>query len=493
MSIATLLEMAAEAMPDREAVVCGDQRLTYPELFDKAKAAAAQIKAAGAGFAGYLAVNSPAAPIGLFGAALAGVPYCPINYRLTAEEIGALLARIAPAMLVCDAVYLKGVDKPDGVIPVEAAQFPAAGGALDEPVEGEVAVQLFTSGTTGKPKAALLTNDNLMSYILGSVEFMSADETDTALVAAPPYHVAGVAGLLSAIYSGRKMVFLPNFDAHEWLRLAKEERVTNAMVVPTMLQRIVDALEAGETAGVSPSLRAIAYGGGKCPLPVIEKAMKLFPGVDFTNAYGLTETSSTICLLSPDDHRAAAESHDSKVRRRLGSVGRPLPSIELEVRDEHGHPAPQGVPGIVFVRGGQVAGSYREQGDLRDESGWFCTRDHGWLDEDGYLFLEGRADDVIVRGGENISPGEIEEVLLQHPAVKDAAVVGVPDEAWGEGVAAAVVLGRAASTEELQAWVKARLRSSRVPQLIKVMDELPYNDTGKLLRRVVKADLAGQA
>jgi acyl-CoA synthetase (AMP-forming)/AMP-acid ligase II len=287
------------------------------------------------------------------------------------------------------------------------------------------------------------------------------------------------------------MVFLPNFEPREWLRLAKAERITNAMVVPTMLQRIVEALEAGDTAGVSPSLRAVSYGGGKCPLSVIEKAMQLLPGVDFTNAYGLTETSSTICLLSPDDHRAAASSDDPKIRRRLSSVGQPLPSIELEVRDEHGHAAPVGVPGLVFVRGGQVAGSYREQGDLRDESGWFCTRDHGFLDDEGYLFLEGRADDVIVRGGENISPGEIEEVLLLHPAVKDAAVVGVPDEAWGEGVAAAVVLSEPTPIAELQDWVKASLRSSRVPQLVRVMDELPYNETGKLLRRVVKAELAG--
>ena len=491
MSIATLLEMAADAMPDREAVVCGEVRLTYPALLEQAQRAAAKIKAAGAEFAGYLAVNSPAAPITMFGAALAGASYCPINYRLTADEISALVARIAPAVLVSDPVYLKGVDKPANVVALDTASFPTADAeAIVEAAEGEVAVQLFTSGTTGKPKAALLTHDNLMSYILGSVEFMSADEDDAILVAAPPYHVAGVAGLLSSIYSGRKMVFLPNFEPREWLRLAKEERITNAMVVPTMLQRIVDALEAGDTAGVSPSLRAISYGGGKCPLSVIEKAMQLLPGVDFTNAYGLTETSSTICLLSPDDHRAAASSDDPKVRRRLSSVGQPLPSIELEVRDEHGHPAPVGVPGLVFVRGGQVAGSYREQGDLRDESGWFCTRDHGFLDEEGYLFLEGRADDVIVRGGENISPGEIEEVLLQHPAVKDAAVVGVPDEAWGEGVAAAVVLSAPTPIAELQDWVKASLRSSRVPQLVRVMDELPYNETGKLLRRVVKEQLA---
>ncbi|HEY3697317.1 class I adenylate-forming enzyme family protein [Phenylobacterium sp.] len=490
MSIATLLEMAAEAMPDREAVVCGGLRLTYAGLLERSRRAAAQIVAAGAGYAGYLAVNGPAAPVTLFGAALAGVPYSPLNYRLTGEELSALLARIDPALLVCDPAYLKGVQAPAGVTPVDAASFPAPGEGLAEAVESAVAVQLFTSGTTGQPKAALLSHDNLMSYILGTVEFMAAEEDEATLVAAPPYHIAGVAGLLSSIYAGRKMVFLPNFDPKEWIRLTNEERITNAFVVPTMLQRIVEVLDSGAGAGVAPSLRAVAYGGGKAPLSVIERAMALFPGVDFTNAYGLTETSSTICLLGPDDHRAAAVSEQAEVRRRLGSVGRPLPSIELEVRDDHGHPAPPGVPGLIFVRGGQVAGEYREQGDLRDADGWFCTRDHGWLDDEGFLFLEGRADDVIVRGGENISPGEIEDVLLRHPAVRDAAVVGVPDVAWGEAVAAAVVLSAPVTTEELQAWVKASLRSSRAPQVVRVLDSLPYNETGKLLRRVVREILA---
>jgi long-chain acyl-CoA synthetase len=491
MSIATLLEMAAEAMPDREAVVCGDLRLTYAQLLQHARGAAAQIAAAGAEYCGYLAVNGPAAPVALFGAALAGAPYSPLNYRLTGEELSALLARIDPALLVCDPAYIKGVTASAGIRTVEVAAFLAAdGGAAPAPHETATAVQLFTSGTTGQPKAALLSHDNLMSYILGTVEFMAAEEEEATLVAAPPYHIAGVAGLLSSIYAGRKMVFLPNFDAHEWIRLTNAERITNAFVVPTMLQRIVDALDAGDGAGVSPTLRAVAYGGGKCPLSVIERAMVLFKGVDFTNAYGLTETSSTICLLAPDDHRAAAGSDRPEIRRRLGSVGRPLPSIELEVRDDHGHPVTPGVPGLIFVRGGQVAGEYREQGDLRDSDGWFCTRDHGWQDEEGFLFLEGRADDVIVRGGENISPGEIEDVLLRHPAVRDVAVVGVPDESWGEAVAAAVVLSAPVSTEELQAWVKASLRSSRAPQVVRVMDSLPYNDTGKLLRRVVRAAFA---
>ncbi len=230
------------------------------------------------------------------------------------------------------------------------------------------------------------------------------------------------------------------------------------------------------------------------PLPVIERAMRLFPGVDFTNAYGLTETSSTLSLLGPDDHRRAATSDDPAVRRRLASVGRPLPAVEVEIRDAEGRAVAAGERGEIHVRGEQVSGEYLGRGSLLDAEGWFPTRDGGSLDPDGYLFLEGRVDDVIVRGGENMSPGEIEDVLYEHDAVLDCAVVGVPDEEWGEAVAAAVVLaaGRTASEAELQQWVKERLRSSRVPQRVAFVIELPYNETGKLLRRVVRDRLAAE-
>lgn len=228
------------------------------------------------------------------------------------------------------------------------------------------------------------------------------------------------------------------------------------------------------------------------PLPVIEKAMRFFPKADFTNAYGLTETSSTISVLTPDDHREAATSDDPAARRRLVSVGRPLPTLEVEIRDEDGKPVAANERGEICVRGEQVSGEYLGRGSLLSDDGWFATRDGGSLDQEGYLFVEGRIDDVIVRGGENLSPGEIEDVLLEHAAVSDAAVVGIPDEQWGEGVAAVVVLelDATASVAELQAWVKERLRSSRVPQRIEFRDELPYNETGKLLRRQVRAELS---
>lgn len=497
MNIFMLLEMAADAMPDRVAVISGDESLTYADLMQAARGAAALAIESGASRLAFLDISGPAAPIALFGAALAGIPYVPINYRLTGPEIAALLDRVAPALLVSDRT-----DVPAGITAIGTARFmeraSAGGGAGDggdlvAPDEDRgIAVELFTSGTTGVPKAAILRHDNLLAYILGTIEFMSADEDDAAIVTVPPYHIAGISAVLSSVYAGRRMVQLPNFDPAAWLDLVGRHAISNAFLVPTMIQRIVEHLDATGSAPRLPALRALAYGGGKMPLPVIERAMALFPDVDFTNAYGLTETSSTICLLDPDTHRAAAAADDPAIRRRLGSVGRPLPTIELVIRDEDGRLLGPGEAGLVFVRGDQIAGEYHGLGSQTDGEGWFPTRDRGWVDEEGFLFLDGRADDVIVRGGENISPGEIEEVLLSHPAVSDCAVVAMPDAEWGEAVAAAIVLadgGRAEATE-LQDLVRGKLRSSRVPQAIRFVDALPYNETGKLLRRVIREEFA---
>jgi acyl-CoA synthetase (AMP-forming)/AMP-acid ligase II len=350
---------------------------------------------------------------------------------------------------------------------------------------------LFTSGTTGEPKAAVLRQKHLVSYVITTVEFMGAatgDVPEAALISVPPYHIAGVSAVLSSVYAGRRVVQLPAFDAAAWVAAARDEAVTHAMVVPTMLGRILDVLEReGESL---PLLRTLSYGGGRMPLPIIERAMHQLPHVDFVNAYGLTETSSTIALLGPEDHRIARASDDPHARRRLGSVGRPVPGVELEIRDPDGDAVPAGTRGEIWVRGDQVSGEYLGQAGS-SAAGWFRTHDAGMLDDAGYVHLEGRLDDVIVRGGENVSPGEIEEVLISHRSVADAAVVGLPDTEWGEKVVAAVVPaeGATVSSEELQDWVRGRLRSSRTPDYIEIRSELPYTETGKLLRRVLRREL----
>jgi acyl-CoA synthetase (AMP-forming)/AMP-acid ligase II len=339
---------------------------------------------------------------------------------------------------------------------------------------------LFTSGTTGDPKAAVLRHRNLAAYLVTSLEFGSAGDDEAAIVTVPPYHIASVSSTLSTTYIGRRVVQLASFDPTAWVAAVRQESVTHAMVVPTMLNRILDVIDAasgGDGAGL-PSLRSLAYGGGPMPVQVVERAIELLPHVDLVNAYGLTETSSTISVLGPDDHRLAFYSDDPAWRARLGSVGQPLPGVEVEVRD-----------GLIWVRGEQVSGEYAGAGDGLDD-GWFNTRDAGYVDEDGFLFVQGRVDDVIVRGGENLSPGEIEAVLVEHPAVAAAAVVGIPDLEWGERVVAAVVRCGDCTEEELRDHVRAALRSASTPERIQFVDELPFNETGKLLRRVLRDELA---
>lgn len=483
--------MAAEADPERIGLVCDGRRWSYGALLSAAKGAAELFAANGCDHVALLDESSEAAPIALFGAALAGIPYVPLNYRLADADLGALLDRVKPAYVIGDVERTNRLSQGHTVAArdefVKAAEA-AAEGASGEEREGEgIAAQIFTSGTTAAPKAALLRHSNLLGYILGTVEFMSATEEDAQLVCVPPYHIAGISALMSSIYAMRRIVMLPAFDPDSWLKLAADEQVTNAFLVPTMLARIITRMD--ETGNTElPSVQSIAYGGGRMPPELIARALDLFPTTNFTNAYGLTETSSTVALLTPEDHRTAHQSDDPAVRARLGSVGKPLPTIELEIRDDEGKLLPAGERGEIYVRGEQVSGEYRERSAL-DADGWFPTRDAGYLDEEGYLFLAGRADDVIVRGGENISPGEIEDVLATHPAIAEAVAVGIPSIEWGEAVAIAVVIKPGAATpgdDELCTLIRDRLRSSRVPEQIRVVTELPYNEMGKLLRREVK-------
>jgi acyl-CoA synthetase (AMP-forming)/AMP-acid ligase II len=494
MNISLILQMAADAEPERIGLVCDGRRWSYGALLKAARGAAQAITDAGCAYVGLLDESSEAASIALFGAAIAGVPYVPLNYRLADADLAALLLRIEPAYLIGDVARVQRLNPDAGHKSRVRADFVAEAEKLGESASGDehdgegIAAQIFTSGTTAAPKAALLRHANLLSYILGTVEFGAASEDEAALVCVPPYHIAGIAALLSSIYAMRRIVLLPAFDPDTWLKLASVERASNAFVVPTMLSRIIASLDAASSKPDLASLQSIAYGGGRMPLELIERALLLFPGTGFTNAYGLTETSSTVALLGPEDHRSAQSSSDPLVRARLASVGRPLPTVEIEIRDDEGKVLPAGERGEIYVRGEQVSGEYRGRSAL-DAQGWFPTRDAGYIDAEGYLFLAGRADDVIVRGGENISPGEIEDVLTTHPAVAESAAVAIPSVEWGESVGLAVVArpGHAVPGEqELKALIKDRLRSSRVPDRIVFLDALPYNEMGKLLRREVK-------
>jgi fatty-acyl-CoA synthase len=493
MQLSLLLEMASDAFPDRTALGPVRDGIRLASLAKRVRGAAAFLGEEGGETIVFLGLNGEALPVSLFASALLGKPFTPVNYRLPDAALRTLLIRTAPSVVIADDDMVARVSGLDGVRIVARSTFEAAANDPSfQEIEGFeragiIAVLLFTSGTTGEPKVAVLRHHHLTSYVLSTVEFMGADETEAALISVPPYHIAGISAILTGIYGGRRIVYLPSFSPEAWVKLALDQRITHAMVVPTMLDRILDRLEA--QAIELPALQALSYGGGRMPLAVIERAMHLLPHVEFVNAYGLTETSSTIAILTPADHREAMTSPHPDVRRRLGSVGRPLTTLEIEIRDPDGRILSAGELGEIYVRGEQVAGEYLHKKALRDD-GWFPTNDAGWLDGGGYLFVEGRLDDVIVRGGENISPGEIEDVLRTHPSIADVAVIGLPDDQWGERIACVVVLrSQELPVDEFAAWAKERLRSSKTPEVWESRVELPYNETGKLLRRVLRAEL----
>lgn len=491
MNLLLLADMAAAGRGDEVAFQADDESFTAAQLLAGAWAVAALVDDADA--LAYVGTNGPAFPLGLFAAAAAGVPFVPLNYRLSDEQLHDLLVPLGHSLVIAegpvgDALRARGHRVLDAEALVAAARSGAPIGEVPDDGEGP-AVLLYTSGTTAAPKAAVLRHRHLTSYVLGSIEYGGAGEDEAALVSVPPYHVAGIANLVSNLYLGRRIVYLRQFDARSWVEAVRRERITHAMVVPTMLARICDVLEAdGE--GL-PSLRALSYGGSRTPGTVLQRVMDQLADVDLVNAYGLTETSSTIAVLGPDDHRAARDG-DPVAVGRLASVGRVLPTVEVQVRDVDGSVRASGGVGEIWVRGDQVSGEYAGQAAPLDDEGWFPTRDRGWVDEDDYLFVEGRSDDTIIRGGENIAPAEIEEVLLAHPDIAECAVVGVPDEEWGQRIAAVVVLrpGASSDADAVRDFARSSLRGSKTPEMVVFADTLPHTETGKLLRRVVLDDLA---
>lgn len=498
MNLTLLLDMAASGFDDRVAFGTRAGGVSYAALKARADTGAAVLRDLGVEHLVYVATNGPEFPVALFAAARAEIPLVPINYRLGREQLHELLAHHPSSLVIVEdeARDLVGEVGTKRVSPAEwmALTDPANGGDPGpEPFDPEaIALLLYTSGTTAAPKAAVLRHRHLTSYVMTTVEFASADDDAASLVSVPPYHIAGVSNTVSNLYAGRRVVHLTTFTPQTWLETVRAEGITHALVVPTMLARVVEFLdEIGVEDAAVPTLRSLAYGGAPMPARIIERALHLLPTTDFVNAYGLTETSSTVAVLGPDDHRVAVYSDDPAWKARLGSAGQLVPGIEAEIRDEFGEPVAQGEVGELYLRGEQVSGEYVGREAAVDGDGWFPTRDRAHLDAEGFLFIEGRADDTIIRGGENIAPAEVEEVLRGHAGIADAAVFGLPDEEWGQVIAAVVVAraGHDLDADAVKAYAREHLRSSKTPDVVEFRDELPVTETGKLLRRVLQAEL----
>lgn len=281
------------------------------------------------------------------------------------------------------------------------------------------------------------------------------------------------------------------FEPGEWMGLVEGEKANRAMMVPTMLKQLIDHPDFRKHD--LTSLRVITYGAAPMPLPVIKKALEVLPGVSFINAFGQTETASTITSLGPEDHMlTGTEEEKEKKLKRLTSIGRPMADVEMKVIDEEGHELPSGEVGEIMARGPRVMSGYWKDDEKTsktiDKDGWVHTGDMGYVDEDGYFFLAGRSTDMIIRAGENISPEEVEGVIHSHPQVNECAVIGIPDEEWGEEPMALVVLkdGETAAPEEIMEHCRANLASYKRPRSVVFVDSLPRNQMGKVIKRELR-------
>jgi acyl-CoA synthetase (AMP-forming)/AMP-acid ligase II len=298
--------------------------------------------------------------------------------------------------------------------------------------------------------------------------------------------------MLAGIYGGRTLVMMKQFGVKEWFSAVERERATRAMLVPTMLKWVIDDPDFRRYD--LKSLQVITYGAAPMPFEVIKKAIQEMPWVRFINAFGQTETSSTITTLGPEDHvlEGDEEEIEKKLKRLASSIGKPLPDVEVKIVDEEGNPVPPLQVGEILAKGARIMTGYWKDEEKTAKTitkdGWLRTGDKGWMDEEGYVYLAGRGDDMIIRGGENISPEEVENVLHSNPKIEEVAVIGIPDLEWGQEVRALVVLkkGKQASDEEIMEFCRSRLSSFKRPRSVVFVDSLPRNALGKILKKELR-------
>ena len=508
MNLSTVIDIPAMIAPDDPAIFGDDEQATYQEVRDSAARQAALLESLGitpGDRVGLLATNKTGTVPALFGVLMAGATVVPMNYRARGNELSHLVSDSGMSLMITedryvDSLVAAGLTR-DRILTLEEA---SSGAAEFEPKEesadvedSDVAVMLYTSGTTSLPKGVMLTHGGFTQYVMGQGEAADGEFHGRVALAAPLYHVAGLSALTVSLFSGRQ-TYLFDFEAGKWLETVQNRKITHAFLVPSMASLVLRHPDF-DRYDLS-SLEMVTYGAAPMPPAVREAMLKRFPsGISFSCAYGQTETNSTVAVLGPDDHRLEGTPEEIEIKlQRLKSVGKPLPDVEIRVIDEDGNVAAPGMTGEVYLRTGRaMTGYWGKGGGTRvtlDSDNWVHTGDLGHLDEDGYLFLTGRASDLIIRGGENISPSEIEDVLTRHDDVEEAVAFAVADDHWGERVEAAVrlVSGATVTEAELIEMCKESLSGAKRPDRVHVVDDFPRTATGKVLRRQLSKDFGPQ-
>jgi|SRR5581483_2371277 len=513
MNTVSFLSIPAGIVPDQQALVCEGERFTYAETWGRVRRLADALRAIGVGRGSRVAaldVNSHRYVEAYYATAMLGGVFIPLNYRAKPPELEHMLRTGEVRVLLVGERYLDMVERlRPGLGALESMvvldgprrshpgyeELLARSAEHDEEAEvddDDTTILMYTSGTTALPKGVMLTHQDFTAYVTANVELADGTPRGAALLCVPLYHIAGATNMMTTLWTGRRLVLMPQFEPRGWLDTIERERITHAFLVPTMVKKLLDEPDL-ERRNLS-SLEILSYGGAAMPFPVVRRAIERFPrNVGFVNAFGQTETTSTLTILGPEDHRLEGTPAEVEKRtKRLTSIGRPLPDVEVQIVGDDATPLATGEVGEIWVRTPRVMKGYagsRESPLVGD--GWLPTRDMGWIDEDGYLYVAGRKDDMIIRGGENIAPAEVEAVLQSHPAVEEAAVIGVPDLEWGQRVAAFVVVrgGATVGADALAEFCRERLASFKKPEIIEFVPELPKNPMGKILRRELRASL----
>ncbi|WP_161925963.1 acyl-CoA synthetase [Gordonia crocea] len=501
MDLGSWISRRAAISPDRPALTFGDSTMTYGRFDDRINRLASVLADGGVGTGdrvGYAGTNHPAFLETLFACARLGAVFVPLNFRLTGAELAYILDDAGVGTLIADEALAAVIDSAAGdvhvsrriaVTPVDGWESfaelvdgaqPLARAATPDPTD--TALIMYTSGTTGRPKGAMLTHGNMFWNNVNALLSFDTNSSDISLVCAPLFHIGGLnVTTLITLQKGGHIVLMPAFDPSAACQLIEKHRVTTMFGVPAMFL-FMSQVPDFATVDLS-SMRFFVCGGA----PVPEPLMKTYAarGLPFAQGYGLTETAPLALVIGIDESAAKIGSAGSKV----------LPLSEVRLVDASNNQVPVGEPGEVCVRGPQVmAGYWNNPGATAaaiDDEGWFHTGDVGREDDDGYVYIVDRVKDMVISGGENVYPAEVESVLYSHPAVAEVAILGLPDEKWGEAVTAVVAIaeGQSVTLEELRTFAADQLASYKLPLRLEFVDALPRNASGKVLKFKLREDL----